>query len=75
MKKLKPPFKFQIGKCYKVRAFDAKYLYRIEVLKLWADGAPHGNFKAYCKDTNRYSPIIKGGSFSEITEAIEIPNL
>lgn len=75
MKKLKPPFEFQIGKCYRVRAFDTKHLYRVEVLKLWADGAPRGNYRTHYKDTNRYGPVTKGGSFSEITEAIEIPHL
>ena len=73
-KKLKPPFKFEIGKCYRVRAFESQCLYRVKVNKIWEnDGAPHGDYRT-CYGTY-YSPIDHEGSFDLITEAIEIPSL
>lgn len=75
MKKLKQPFRFEIGKCYRVRAFEFQALYRIQVEKLWNDGAPDGLYRYYNKATKRYSGVCSGGSFSLISEAHEIPSL
>lgn len=76
MKKLKKPFKFEIGKCYRVRAFETQHLYRVKVEKIYdQNGNPCGQYRTFYGH-GHYGPINnERGSFCYIVEAIEIPNL
>lgn len=74
MKKLKPLFKFKIGKCYRITT-NSKHVYRIKVRRINYDLSISGPYRYRFEPKKRYGQEHVCGCFSFITKAVEIPSL
>lgn len=67
----------EVSKCYRIKAFDCKAIYRIKVLSFYKDGTPRAEYRTFCKSgaAGYYWPLQSSGAFTDISEIVEIPKL
>ena len=64
-----PKWKWKVGQCYRITAFEAGYIYRVIVRKVYPDGAISGDYTCF-NDEQRcyYRCFTEGGMFVNITK-------